>query len=393
MFVSLALIFLGGLAAKVLAQRLHLPGLFGMLLWGVAIGPSALGLLDADFMTLAADLRRFALIVILLRAGLNLDTAGLKKVGRPAALLSFVPATFEILGVLLLAPSIFDLNLAEAALLGTVLAAVSPAVVVPKMIDLQQEKLGTKEGVPQLILAGASLDDIYVLVLFQSFLKLVRGEGFRVLDLLQIPTSIILGLGGGLVLGYVLTEILKRVPTAHATIVVLLLGLSFLLVTLEDWITGPVAFSGLLAIMMLGLMVQRKLPRETLDLRVAMSSLWTGAEILLFVLVGATVDYRVALSAAPQALLLIMGALAVRLIGVALALFKTSLSLKERIFIMLAYMPKATVQAAIGSLPLSLGLRSGPVILLVAVWAILLTAPLGAFAIDHSKRALLRQEE
>lgn len=377
MFPGLALLFLGGLLAGRLFRRLHLPPLLGMLLLGIVLGPYAFDLLDDSLLAISADLRRIALVIILTRAGLSLDLESLKRVGRPAFLLCFLPALCEICGIVLLAPSILGLTTMEALLLGTVLAAVSPAVVVPRMVHLLDRGYGVKEGIPQMILAGASLDDIFVLGLFSICTGLMTGESVSALSLVKLPLSLLFGILGGVLCALILRKLFVFFEDT-AQRVVLMLAVSFLLLFADDSLGG--AFSGLLAIMTLAIVLARWMPTE--ELSAHYNHLWVGAESILFVLVGASVNITYAAQFSLPVILVIVGALIFRMAGVLLCVTKTPLSPKERAFCTLAYTPKATVQAAIGAIPLSLGLACGQTVLTAAVLGILLTAPLGAIAID-----------
>lgn len=393
MLWSLALVFLGGLLAGALFRRLRLPPLLGMLLLGILIGPYALDLLDGSLLAVSADLRRIALIVILTRAGLSLDLADLRKVGRPAFLLCFVPATCEMIGVILLAPRLLGVSTLEAAIIGAVIAAVSPAVVVPRMLRLMEEDRGVKQGIPQMILAGASVDDVYVIVLFTSLTSLAAGGAVSALDLLRIPTSLVLGIAAGIVCGGLLSRLFTRVHMRDSAKVVTFLSISFLLVTVEDYCTGIVGFSGLLAVMSMGITLSQRMPVVSRRLSAKYDRLWVAAELLLFVLVGAMVDISYAAYAGAAAVVLILGAMLFRMAGVLLSVLKTPLCRRERMFCMLAYTPKATVQAAIGGVPLAMGLACGQTVLTVAVLAILITAPFGAIAIDCTYRKWLQRAE
>ena len=392
MLFSLTLIFLSGIILGSIFNRLKLPQLIGMLLTGIILGPFLLNLLDPKILSISADLRQIALIIILTRAGLNLDINDLKKVGRPAVLMCFVPATFEILGMIIFAPKFLGLGLLDSAILGTVIAAVSPAVVVPKMLKLMEEAYGTDRSIPQLIMAGASVDDVFVIVLFTSFIGLASNGTFSMLNLIKIPTSIFFGIFIGFLCAVLLIYLFKKIHIRDSLKVIIILNISFLLVTFEHSLTGIIGFSGLLAIMSIGTGIQAKNTILSKRLSVKYSKLWIAAEVMLFVLVGATVNIKYALSASIPAILLIITVLIFRMIGVFLCLVGTSLSYRERLFCMIAYSPKATVQAAIGSIPLSMGLPSGNIILTVAVLSILITAPLGAFAIDISYKKLLKKE-
>lgn len=393
MLTSLALIFLFGLIFGALFQKLHLPPLLGMLIVGIVLGPYALNWLDDSLLSISADLRQIALIIILTRAGLNLNISDLKKVGRPAILMCFLPACFEILGMLVLAPPLLHISYLDAAIMGAVVGAVSPAVIVPKMLRLMEEGYGTKKSIPQLILAGASVDDVFVIVLFSSFTGLAKGESFSPWRFAEIPVSILLGILLGAALGLALAFFFQKVHVRDSVKVLLLLSFSFLLVALEDALEGFVPISGLIAVMSLGIALQRKRDIVARRLSLKFSKLWVAAELLLFVLVGATVDLHYAYAAGLSAVILIFGVLLFRMAGVWVCLFKTKLLFKERLFCVLAYMPKATVQAAIGSVPLSMGLSCGNIVLTVAVLAILITAPLGAFLIDLTYKKLLSRDE
>ena len=392
MLFSLTLIFLSGIVLGSIFNHLKLPQLLGMLLTGIILGPYLLNLLDPKILSISTDLRQIALIIILTRAGLNLDINDLKKVGRPAVLMCFVPATFEILGMIIFAPKFLGLGLLDSAILGTVIAAVSPAVVVPKMLKLMEYGYGTEEGIPQLIMAGASVDDVFVIVLFTSFIGLASNGTFSALNLIKIPTSIFFGISVGFLCAILLIYFFKKVHIRDSMKVIIILNISFLLVTFEHSLTGIIGFSGLLAIMSMGTGIQEKNSILAKRLSSKYSKLWIAAEVMLFVLVGATVNIKYALGASIPAILLIMTVIVFRMVGVFLCLLGTSFSYKERLFCMIAYCPKATVQAAIGSIPLSMGLSSGNIILTVAVLSILITAPLGAFAIDFSYKKLLNRK-
>lgn len=389
MLLSIALILLVGMCMSWICQKIKLPGLLGMLATGVVLGPYVLNLLDSSILGISSELRKIALIIILTRAGLGLDLSGLKKIGRSAVMMCFVPASFELLGMLLIAPKLMGITLLEAAIMGAVLAAVSPAVVVPRMVKLMEEGYGVKEGIPQLILAGASVDDVYVIVLFSTFVGMMQGKGASVISFVNIPVSIILGIIIGLITGTLLGYFFKRVHIRYTSKVLIILSISFLLVTIEDRLTTAITFSALIAIMFIGIGLQRK--RETVAKRISIKygKLWVGAEVFLFVLVGATVNIGYLGKVGIKAVLLIAGALLFRMLGVFVCLLGTSLGGKEKVFVMMAYTPKATVQAAIGGIPLSLGFACGDMVLTVAVLAIVLTAPLGAFAIDLSYKKLL----
>lgn len=389
MLLSVSLILIVGMSMGWICQRLKLPGLLGMLMTGMILGPYALGLLDGSILGISSELRKMALIIILTRAGLGLDLLGLKKMGRSAVLMCFVPASFELLGMLFLVPKLLGITWLEAAVMGAVLAAVSPAVVVPRMVKLMEEGYGVKEGIPQLILAGASVDDVYVIVLFSTFVGMMQGEGASLIRFVNIPVSIFLGIAIGLCIGVLLAVFFQKFHMRDTSKVLIILSISFLLVVLEDSLTTSITFSALIAIMFIGIGLQRKREAVAKRLSVKYGKLWVAAEVFLFVLVGATVNIGYLSKVGIRALVLIVGALLFRMLGVFVCLLGTGLKGKEKAFVMLAYTPKATVQAAIGGIPLSLGLACGDMVLTVAVLAIVLTAPLGAFAIDLSYKKLL----
>ena len=395
MLTSLALIFLVGLAMAAVCQQLKLPRIIGMLLTGIVLGPYVLNWLDPSILAISSELRKMALLIILLKAGLSLNIEDLKKVGRPAILMSCLPAGFEILGYVLFAPWFLGISRTEAAVMGAVLAAVSPAIVVPRMVQLIEQNYGTEKKIPQLILAGAPCDDIFVIVLFTTFANMAQGGQADVLDFVNIPVSILLGILLGAVTGFLLaaffeTAYAHRHCVRNSMKVVIVLGVSFLLVAVEEWCKDFVSISGLLAVVSMACVLKiRSTAFVSKRLSEKFGKLWIAAEVILFVLVGAAVDIRYTLSAGGAALALIFVALIFRSIGVFLCLIKTNLDWKERLFCVISYLPKATVQAAIGSVPLAMGLPCGKMVLSVAVLAILITAPLGALGIDSSYRKLL----
>ena len=392
MLLSIALILVVGMAMGWICRKVKLPSLLGMLLTGIVLGPYVLNLLDDSILSISSELRKIALIIILTRAGLGLDLTGLKKIGRPAGFMCFVPASFEMLGMILLAPKIMGVSVLEAAVMGAVLAAVSPAVVVPRMVKLMEEGYGTKQGIPQLILAGASVDDVYVIVLFSTFLGMMQGKGVSAVSFINIPVSILLGIAIGLILGAALSLYFEKVHIRDTAKVLIILSISFFLVVIEDTLMTPITFSALIAIMFIGIGLKKKREVVAVRLSAKYGKLWVASEIFLFVLVGATVNITYLKNVGVKALILIAGALIFRMLGVFVCLLKTEFTGKERLFVMMAYTPKATVQAAIGGIPLSLGLACGDIVLTVAVLAIVLTAPLGAFAIDLSYKKLLLKE-
>lgn len=391
MLLSIALILLVGMFMGWICKKIRLPGLLGMLLTGIILGPYVLNLIDASILDISADLRKIALIIILTRAGLSLEVEDLKKVGRPAILMCFVPACFEMAGMLLLAPRILGISTLDAAIMGAVIAAVSPAVVVPKMIKLMEEGYGVKKGIPQLILAGASVDDVFVIVMFTAFTGLAQGEAVSVKSFVNVPVSVITGILTGLVAGYLLAKFFEKVHIRDTSKVMILLSVSFILVTFEDYFSDVIPFASLIGVMAAGVSLQKK--REIVAKRLSskFNKLWVVSEIMLFVLVGAAVDIQYAAKAGAAPVFLILAVLVFRMAGVFVCLLKTKLNMKERVFCMLAYMPKATVQAAIGGIPLAMGLPCGNIVLSVAVIAILITAPVGAFLIDMTYKRFLRQ--
>ena len=392
MLTSLAFIFLLGLILGALFTKLKLPALLGMILTGIILGPYALNLLDNSILSISPSLRQLALVIILTRAGLAMNIKDLKRAGRPALLMCFLPALFEITGTVLIAPKLLGITVLEAAIIGSVIAAVSPAVVVPRMLKLIEEKRGTGKSIPQLIMAGASVDDVFVIVLFTSFLGFEKGGGLSAVKLIYVPVSIIVGIIAGLIVGYILVKFFKKFHMRDSVKVVILLSTSFLLLELEKRIGEKVPFSALIAVMSIGIGILKNYDVLAKRLSAKFSKLWVAAEILLFVLVGATVDIKYAVAAGLLAVILILGALIFRMAGVFCCLLGSRLDTKERAFTMMAYTPKATVQAAIGGIPLAMGLACGELTLTVAVLSILITAPLGAFAIDYSYKKLLKKE-
>ncbi|RCX12958.1 sodium/proton antiporter (CPA1 family) [Anaerobacterium chartisolvens] len=393
MLLSLALVFLCGMTLGKIFEKFKLPGLLGMLLTGVILGPYALNLLDDSILAISPDLRQIALIIILTRAGLNLDIKDLKKVGCSAILMCFIPACFEIIGMLIFAPILLGITYLEAAILGTVIAAVSPAVIIPRMLKLMESGYGKEKSIPQMIMAGASVDDVFVIVLFTAFTGLAQGGTIDLVSFLTIPTSILLGLAGGAIIGLLLSLFFSKVHIRDSGKVIIMLAISFLLITLEHSLKGAVGFSGLLAVMALGTAIQQRKHDVSKRLSQKFSKLWVGAEVLLFVLVGAMVNISYALNAGLFASALIFCVLIFRMMGVLVCLIKTKLNKKERLFSAIAYMPKATVQAAIGGIPLAMGLACGDIVLTVAVLSILITAPLGAVLMDVTHKKLLTRSD
>lgn len=399
MLTSLALIFLVGLSAAAICGYLHLPRIIGMLFTGIILGPHVLGLLDDKILSISSELRQIALIIILLKAGLSLNLADLKKVGRPAVMMAFVPASFEICGYLLCAPMILGITRIESAVMGAVLAAVSPAVVVPRMVQLMENRYGTEKSIPQMILAGASCDDIFVIVLFSTFTGMAQGGTADFTQFLNIPVSIVLGILLGAAVGYLIslffeTAYAKEHYVRNSMKVIVVLGLSFLLMAVETWAKPYVSVSGLLAVVSMACVLKMKCPKSVSGrLSEKFGKLWIAAEVVLFVMVGAAVDIRYTATAGGAAVVMILLALIFRAAGVCVCMAGTALNKKERLFTVIAYLPKATVQAAIGSVPMAMGLSCGQIVLSVAVLAILITAPLGAIGMDVTYRRLLKRQE
>lgn len=399
MLTSLALIFLCGLLLGSIFKKLRLPSLIGMLIVGIILGPYVLNLLDDSILSISADLRELALIIILTRAGLSLNLNDLKKIGRPAMLMSFLPATFEMVGTVLLAQKLFSLPLLDASVLAAVISSASPAVIVPSMLKLMDKGYGTNKSIPQLVLAGASVDDVFNIVVFTSFLSLAEKKmnssqlsvaaTISPLRFLEIPVAILLGILIGVLMGILLSQLFKHVHMRDSVKVIILLSSAFLLVALEDFTKNVIPFSGLLAVMASGIILLKNIPSTAERVSSKFSKLWVGAEIMLFVLVGASVNIQYATSAGLKAIAMLVVILLFRMVGVFCCLIKTNLNWKERLFCALANLPKATVQAAIGAIPLSIGLASGETILAVAVFSILFTAPLGALIIDSTYKKLL----
>lgn len=391
MLKSIALIMLIGMSAGWVCRKVKLPGLLGMLFTGIILGPYVFNLLDSSILLVSADIRKIALVIILTRAGLTLNLEDLKKVGRPAFLMCFVPATFEMIGMIILAPRLLDVSLIEAAVIGAVVAAVSPAVVVPKMIKLMEDGYGTKQGIPQLILAGASVDDVYVIVMFTAFTSLAQGGNVSVMSFVNIPVSIMFGIIIGIIIGKALAVVWKKLHIRDTVKAAIFLSVALLLVDIEASLNTPITFASLISVMFIGIALKKDRPEVAFRLSQKYNKMWVWAEVMLFVLVGATVDIGYVAYAGVLSIVIIIGALIFRMAGAALCMAGTKLKLKERVFCMLAYTPKATVQAAIGGVPLSMGLACGNTVLTVAVLAIIITAPFGAFAIDMTYRKLLKK--
>lgn len=391
MLTSIAIILLCGLMVGWMFNKIKLPSLLGMIIVGIILGPHGLNMIDDSILMISGDLRQIALVIILTRAGLSLDISDLKKVGRPAVLICFVPACVEILGTIIFAPILLGVSVLDAAIIGSTIAAVSPAVIVPRMIKLMDEGYGTDKSIPQLILAGASVDDVFVIVVFTAFTTLASTGKVSAASFLQIPVSIILGIVLGCAVGALLVMFFKRRHIMDSIKILIILSISFLILELQNQLEGYVPVSGLLAIMSMGIVINQKYSVLAKRLSVKYNKLWLAAEVFLFVLVGVAVDIKYAISAGIMVVVLIICALVFRMFGVMISLLKTDLSAKERLFCMVAYTPKATVQAAIGSIPLSMGLECGSITLTVAVVSILITAPFGAICVDNMYRKLLRK--
>lgn len=391
MLISITYILFFGMLLGYLCKKVRFPSLFGMIIAGILIGPYAFNLIDGSILNISNEIRKIALIIILIRAGLKLSASDLKKVGRPAILMCFLPATFEVVGMILIAPKLIGLSVLESAILGAVIAAVSPAVIVPRMIKLIDEGYGSAKAIPQMILAGASVDDVFVIVLFTTFTSLAQGEKVNVMSFLNIPISVIVGILVGLIAGYILFRFFhfkKMDPVVQA---VILLGTCFILTTLEDQFGAYVPFASLIGVMSVGLMLRMKNEDTAKQLSKVFDKMWIVAEVFLFVLVGASVQIISLKDAGIKGVILILSVLIFRMVGVFVCLIRTKLNSKEKLFSMLAYTPKATVQAAIGGLPLAMGLACGNIVLTISVIAIMVTAPLGAFSIDLTYKKCLQK--
>lgn len=389
MLTSIAVILLFGLLTGWLFSKIKLPSLLGMIIVGIIISPYCLNIVDESILSISGDLRQIALVIILTRAGLSLNLSDLKKVGRPAILMCFVPACVEMIGTIIFAPLLLKVSILDAVIIGSVLAAVSPAVIVPRMIKLMDEGYGKDKSIPQLILAGASVDDVFVIVVFTALTTLASTGKISVVSFLQIPTSVFLGVALGCLMGVILVWFFKKYHMRDSVKVLIILSISFLMLEIQNRLERVIAVSGLLAIMSMGIYVNQKYNVLAKRLAVKYNKLWIGAEIFLFVLVGIVVDLKYALSAGCMVILLVILAILFRMLGVALSLTKTNLNKKERLFCAIAYTPKATVQAAIGTIPLAMGLSCGNMVLTVAVVSILVTAPFGAIGIDNLYKKLL----
>ena len=389
MLTSIAIILLLGLVVGWLFSKMKLPSLLGMIIVGIVLSPHCLNMVDDSILAISGDLRQIALVIILTRAGLSLNLLDLKKVGRPAILMCFVPACIEMIGTIIVAPILLGVSVLEAAIIGSVIAAVSPAVIVPRMIKLIDEGYGKENSIPQLILAGASVDDVFVIVIFTALTTLASTGEISVTSFMEIPISILLGILLGGIVGLILVWFFKQYHMRDSVKVLIILSVSFLLLELQNRLEDIVSVSGLLAIMSMGITIKQRYDVLAKRLSVKYNKLWLGAEIFLFVLVGIAVDLEYALKAGVVVILLVIAAIIFRMLGVSLSLVKTKLSRKERFFCAIAYTPKATVQAAIGTIPMAMGLECGEIVLTVAVVSILLTAPFGAICVDNLYKKLL----
>lgn len=390
MLNSLALIILLGLVSAMILEKIKLPNIIGMLLVGIMLGPSMFNMLDESLLSISGDIKEIALIIILLKAGLSLDLTDLKKVGRPAVLLCFLPATFEILGFIIFGPKLLGLTLLESAILGAVMGAVSPAVIVPRMTFLLENGYG-KKGLPQMVIAGSSADDVYVIVIFTALLALAKGSKISIMSFLNIPISIILGILMGVLVGFIMVYLFKNYKLRNTYKVIILLSICFLFVSIEKSLEGKLAISGFLAIMAMGVTIFNKYPSLSKIFQVKFSKMWLISEIILFVLVGASVNISYAFKAGLGTIVIIFIALLFRMLGTYLCLLKTKFNNKERLFTCITQIPKATVQAAIGGVPLEMGLLCGNTVLTVAVLSIIITAPLGSILIDKTQYKLLKK--
>ena len=393
MLFSLAIIFLFGMFLSKIFKNFKLPGLLGMLIAGILLGPYVFNLLDCKIIGISAELRQIALIITLAKAGINLDISELKKIGRPAILMCFVPASFEIIGIVIFAPKLLGISVLESVLLGTVLAAVSPAVIIPLMLKIKEQGYGTNKAIPQMIMAGASVDDVFVIILFTTFSGLLKTGEINVETLIQFPTSIILGLLGGIGAGLLLSCIFKKMHMKDSVKIIIILSLSFLFISFENILTSFIGFSGLLAVMALCATINIKNQVVSIRLSEKFSKLWIGAEIILFVLVGASINIQYAFNSGIVTVLVIFIGLVFRMGGVFICLIKTNLNIKEKLFTVISYAPKATVQAAIGGVPFAMGLSCGNIILTVAVVSILITSPVGAFFINKIYKKCLSPKQ
>lgn len=393
-FLSLSLILLIGVVVDLVFEKINIPSLIGLLLLG--LGLNQLGLIDESILEISSDLRKIALIIILLKAGLSLDFNILKRVGRPAILMCFVPATFEIIGFAIFGPMILNLSFVESLLIGSVLGAVSPAIVIQRMTNLIDRGIGVKKGIPQMLIAGSSADDIYCIVIFTALAGMLANNDFNALSFIKIPSSIILGIGVGIALGFIFSFLFSKMHVRDSVKLTLLIGVSFLLVFIEDLLNNSViSISSYLAVIAMGLVIFSKKQVVANRLTSKCNKIWIVAEIFLFVLVGASMKIDALANAGLSIAATIIIALLFRMLGTLFCLIKTNLNLKERLFVMLSEIPKATVQAAIGgSLIGMVGINQdyANLVLTVSVLAIIISAPVGALAMDLSYKRLLTND-
>lgn len=392
MTTSIALIIILGLLANYLFMKLKLPGLLGMLILGIIMGPYVFNQLDESILIISSDLRKLALIIILLRAGLGISKSNLNKVGKTAIKMSFIPGLLEGFSIAGMSMLIFDLSFIEGGILGFIIAAVSPAVVVPSMLNFISDKIGTKKSIPTLILASASVDDVVAITIFTAFLGLYSGSKVNIgIQLLNIPFSILLGITIGIILGLGLVWMFNKYHIRDTKKVLIILGIAILLTSTEELLSGVIPIASLLGVMTIGFILLEKKENVAKRLALKYNKIWIFAEILLFVLIGSQVNINVAFESGFKGLIIIAIGLTARGIGVLISTAGTNLNKKERLFCIIAYIPKATVQAAIGAIPLSLGIPSGDLILALAVLSILITAPLGLIGINIGSKKLLDQ--
>jgi NhaP-type Na+/H+ or K+/H+ antiporter len=381
-----------GLSVSYIFKLLKIPSILGYMITGIILGPYVLNLIAPEILNISADLRTIALVVILLRAGLSLNIKDLKQIGITGVLMAFIPASFEIVGVVIFAPILLGLSLIDSLILGTILGAVSPAIIVPKMLKLMESKEGTKKSIPQLILAGASMDDIYCLVLFASAISLAQNHTLNFATFVHLPESIIFGIGLGIGLGFIFNYLFRKIHMRDTLKVIIVLTTAILLTVFEDYIKKYVGFSSLLAVIALGITLLTLYPKLASRMVRKYEKIWLVAEILLFVLVGAAVNILTIKEVGLNAIILILIILLFRTLGVIFATLPSKLKFKEKVFVVFAYLPKATVQASIGAIPLEMGFASGGVMLSVSVLAILITATLGSFLIDITHKTLLEKD-
>lgn len=395
MAASVAIIMLLGLPANKIFEKLKMPGLLGMLILGIIIGPYGLNWLQTDMLNASADLRKIALIIILLRAGLGINKNDLKKVGGTALKMSCIPGLVEGFFIAFASVRFLNLSFIQGGILGFIVAAVSPAVVVPSMLNLIENNIGTNKGIPTLILTGASIDDVFAITIFSVFLGLYSGAHINIgVQVLSIPISIVLGIIAGIIIGLIMVKIFKSYHIRDTKKVLLILGFSILLTELENILNTKLEIASLLGVMSMAFVITEKMPNVGERLASKFNKIWVFAEILLFVLVGAQVNVGVAVNAGKMGIVVILIGLFGRSLGVIISLLGTDFNWKERLFCVISYVPKATVQAAMGAVPLSLGVKSGDVILAIAVLSILITAPMGAIGINFfAKRLLDNQQE